>query len=207
MIVINFKNYKSGNQSLFLAKTIQKYLPKAILAVPATDIQNLTKNTNMQIYAQHISPLKGNKNTGFILPESIKDAGAKGTLLNHSEHKTFLSEIKKTILRNNKLNLKTIVCASSIRITKKIKKLSPYAIAFEDPKLIASKKSITSHNPKTIKKFVKLLENTSIIPLCGSGINSITDIQQAKKLGCKGILIASAIANSKNPIKLLKQFK
>lgn len=34
MIIVNFKNYKTGKNVLELAKKIEKHLPKAIVAVP-----------------------------------------------------------------------------------------------------------------------------------------------------------------------------
>ena len=84
------------------------------------------------------------------------------------------------------------------------KKLKPYAIAFEDPKLVGSGKSITSYNAKNVLKFSKLLKSTKIIPLCGAGISSLDDIKESKKLGCKGVLISSSIAKVNKPDKLLK---
>ena len=86
-----------------------------------------------------------------------------------------------------------------------IKKLAPYAIAFEDPKLVGSGKSITQYRSSDVKKFAELFKNSKIIPLCGAGINSADDAKEAYALGCKGVLIASAIANVNKPEKLLKE--
>ena len=86
MIVINFKNYKTGKDALKLAKLVEKYLPKAIVAVPATDIENVAEKTNLRVYAQHVDCLEDKKGTGFITPKSIKRDGAAGAILNHSEH-------------------------------------------------------------------------------------------------------------------------
>ena len=58
-----------------------------------------------------------------------------------------------------------------------------------------------------LRKFVSLLKNTKIIPLCGAGINSKEDYLEALKLGCKGILVSSVVAKSKgkNPEKFLNE--
>jgi len=205
MIIINFKNYKTGKNVLELAKKIEKHLPKAIAAVPPMYLGLVSFHTKLTAFAQHVDSKEGKRATGFILPKSAKKAGAKGSLLNHSEHKISIKEIKKTIKDCRKLNLKVIACASNLREIKEIKKLKPFAIAFEDPKLIATHKSITKYNPDSIKKFVSLLKNTKIIPLCGAGINSAEDYHEALKLGCKGVLVSSAIANSKNPERILKE--
>ena len=203
MIVINFKNYKAGKNVLNLAKKIHN--KNVIVAVPAVNIKEVSEKTKLKVYAQHADYKTSERSTGFITPRSIKEAGARGTLLNHSEHKIKLREIKETIEECKKINLKIIACASNLREANQIKKFKPFAIAFEDPKLISTGKSITKYKADKLKKFVSLLQNTKIIPLCGAGINSKEDILEAKKLGCKGVLISSAVANSKNPEKFLNE--
>lgn len=202
MIIINLKNYKIGNQVIELAKKIEKY--DIIIAVPAVNIKEISEKINLNVYSQHVDYQK-EKSTGFIIPESIKKAGASGSLLNHSEHPIKMNYIKRTIERCNKLNLKIIVFVSNLKEAKKVKKFKPYAIAYEDPKLIATGKSITKHKTNDIRKFVKLLKNSKTIPLCGSGISSIHDYKEALKLGCKGVLVSSIIAKSKNLDKFLKE--
>lgn len=203
MIIINFKNYKSGNQVIELAKKIEKY-KNIIIAVPSVNIREVNEKIKLRVYSQHVDYQK-EKSTGAIIPEAIKKSGALGSLLNHSEHPVKINYIKKTIERCDKLNLKTIVCTSNLKEARKIKKFKPYAIAFEDPKLIGTGKSITKYKTNDIKKFVKLMKNSKTIPLCGSGISSVQDYKEALKLGCKGILVSSIIAKSKNPDKFLKE--
>ena len=105
----------------------------------------------------------------------------------------------------DKLNLKVVICTSNLAESKKMKKLKPFAIAFEDPKLISTGKSITKYKVDELKKFISLLKNTKIIPLCGAGIKSKEDYDEALKLGCKGILVSSVVANSKNPERFLNK--
>ena len=206
MPIINTKNYKYGNELLALAYKIQKYTPKAIICVPATEITAISKHTKLKVYAQHVGFSEPSKRgTGYVTPEAVKEAGAQGTLLNHSEHKLSFSNLKRTVNDCKKIGLKTIVFAASLAEARKIKALKPYAIAYEDPKLVASGKSITNYRAEEILKFVKLLENSEVIPLCGAGISDEKDVKAALMLGCEGVLIASAIAKSKNPEKLLKK--
>jgi triosephosphate isomerase len=203
MIVVNFKNYKKGDNVLRLAKRIQKY-SDLVVAIPTLNIKEVSEKTKLTVYAQHADYSEGKANTGFQTLESLKAAGAKGTLLNHAEHKLKLDVLKKTIKQAKKLNLKVIVCVSNIKEIKELKSLKPYALAFEDPKLISTGKSIIKYDPKSIRDFVKVMKGTKIIPLCGAGISSREDIIESKKMGCKGVLVASAIANSKNPEKVLR---
>lgn len=205
MIVINFKNYKFGNRALALAKKIQRYLPKAVICPPAVDIENLSQKTKLKIFAQSAEPLDNNRATGYNTLTALKKAGASGVLINHSEHPLSRTNIYKIMKMSKKLNLRVIVCTSTLRGFKSILRLKPLAIAFEDPKLIATKKSITQYNSKAVEKFTKTLKRTKIISLCGAGITTVEDVKEAYALGCKGVLISSAIANVKNPSRLLKQ--
>jgi triosephosphate isomerase len=204
MIVINLKNYKIGKEILDLVRTIEIYYNKAIVAVPATELESIIKNTSIPIYSQHVDFSEPGRGTGKIIPESLISLGVSGSLLNHSENKVSMATLKKTVKRCNEVGLKLIVCASNLKEVAEIVKLKPYAIAFEDPKLIATGKSITEHNEHGIKKFVDMLKDTEIIPLCGAGITSGEDVAAALILGCKGVLVASAVANSQSPEKFLK---
>ena len=205
MIIINFKNYRIGPAVLDLVRKIDIYCNKAILAVPLLEMKEIVKETTLPIYAQHVDYFEPGKSTGYIIPEAIKQAGAKGAIINHSEHRLTFSEIKKTVERCRELELKTIICTSTLKQTEQIKKLNPYAIAFEDPKLIGTGKSITMQKANMVQKFVKILEGTNIIPLCGAGITSGDDVAQALILGCKGVLVSSVVANSQNPERFLKE--
>lgn len=207
MLVINLKNYKVGKEVFDLVKKIEIYYNKADIAVPVAEIKEIAKSVgaNTKIYAQHVDYQEIGRGTGFVTPESLINAGASGSLLNHSEHRVSLAEIKKTIKRCNEVGLRLIICSSSLREVSQLKKLNPYAIAFEDKKLIATGKSITEHNQHDIKKFVDIIKDTEIIPLCGAGISKGEDIAHALVLGCRGVLVSSAVANSQTPEKFLKE--
>ena len=184
-MIINFKNYVTGKKALALAKLIEKHLPKAIICPPTNDITNISQKTKLKVFSQY-------------LPKNSSPK-AKGTLLNHSDHPLNFEKIKQAKKLADKNKLKIILCVSTAQQAKKFLSLKPEAIAFEDKKLIGTGKSITEYKPDEIKKFAKIFHGTTIAPLCGAGIHSANDIKTAKKLGCKGVLIASAIA--KAPIK------
>jgi len=205
MIIINFKNYKTGKAALDLVGTIALYYNKAIVAVPALDLAMIAKSTTLNVFAQHVDPSEAGRGTGLVMPEHLLAAGAVGSLLNHSEHKLPLKIIKETAKRCSEIGLKLVICASTIREAQQLRKLNPHAIAFEDPKLIASGKSITSHKAHDIKRFVELLAGTDIVPLCGAGITAGEDVAAALMFGCKGVLVSSAVANSSMPETFLKE--
>lgn len=196
MIIVNTKNYKTSSELLKLAKLIESHDLHIILAIPATDLYPISAKTTLNVYAQHVDYLKDEKTTGHTSAQSVRASGASGTLLNHSEHKLTLDVLKKTIEQCNKAHIVTLVCASTLAEAKSILQFKPSLIAFEDPSLISTGKSITSSKKHDIIKFVSLLKGKSTIPLCGAGISSIDDVKQAYALGCKGVLIASAITNA-----------
>ncbi len=207
MIVINFKNYKTGKVALGLARKAEKHLPSAIVCVDFFDVKEISSKTNLKVYAQHVDSSYGNKSTGFVVPEVLKKAGCEGSLLNHSEHRISFDMIEKTIKHAHRIGLKIILCVSNLGEAKKFKFLKPYAMALEDKKLIGSGKSITNYRSDEVEKFAKFLKGSEIKSLCGAGISSVGDVIMARELGCDGVLIASAIANSKKPEKLLKELK
>lgn len=202
MIVINFKTYKTGKKALVLAKKLSKVSKKVILAVPATDIYSISSKIKNPIFAEHVDYFEPDRHTGAILSEDIKSNGAKGSLINHSERKLTLKEIKLTIERCKKLNLKTIVCASNLKEAKKIDKFKPNFIAYEPPELIAGNISVSKAKPDIIKKVIKQIKTPLLV---GAGIKDKKDLQIAKELGAKGILISSAIINNIHPEKILKR--
>jgi triosephosphate isomerase (TIM) len=205
MIVINFKNYKKGKEVVELARKIQKYLSKAVVCVPALDIKEVVRKAKLTVYAQHVSCFYKGKSTGYVVPEFVRYDGGAGSLLNHSAHRISEEMVVKTMKVARKARLKIILCVSSLKEAKKFKKLKPYAMAYEDKKLIGTGKSITKYKSKDVSRFAELLKGTGIISLCGAGVSSVEDVKAARKLGCKGVLISSAVANSRSPERLLNK--
>lgn len=208
MIVINFKSYKFGKEAVKLAGMIRRHLPNAIVCVNFVDIISVGE-VNKKVYSQHVNYNRDGRGTGYVYSNALKSVGARGTLLNHSEHRISLDKIKERLVECKKSGLEVILCAANMREVKIFSKLNlkPYAIAFEDPKLIGSGKSITEHKSKDIVKFVRILKDSGIKSLCGAGISSALDVEKARELGCDGVLIASAIAKVKNPEKLLSELR
>lgn len=209
MIIINFKNYVSGEKALKLARVIEKYLPSAVVAVNDFDVDLVARKTKLKVFVQHMDYFRTERATGFVIPEIVRKSGAVGSLLNHSEHRLRDETIEKTIKRANEAGLGIVVCAESVKRAKRFLKFGADAIAFEDLDLVASGKSITEFREKDVRNFARLFKGRKIIPLCGAGIHSVEDVVRAYELGCKGVLISSAIANVplKKAEKLLREIR
>ena len=197
MIVINFKNYAVGKKALKLAKKIERYLPEAIVAVSAVDIKEIALRTKLRVYAQHVDYFEKKATTGFDIPEDVKSAGAVGTLLNHSEHPLRAEIIARTMDRCDEAGLKVLLCVNSVKQGYAYRVFRPEMMAFEDMELIGSGRSISEYRKGEVKRFVDRLKYSRIKLLCGAGVSSEDDVRAAYQLGCKGVLIASAVANVK----------
>lgn len=202
IVVVNFKTYKQGANVLKLAKDIEKVDKRIILGVQATDIYEVSKKVKNPIYSQHVDWQKPGRYTGFVLPEAVKIRGAKGVFLNHSEHRLPFSVLKKTMDRCNILKLKTLVFVEDLVQSQKIKKLNPDYLVIEPPELVAGKNSISKSKPELIEKISKKLGKDFLV---GAGIKDNEDVKIAMKLGASGIAVSSAIINSKNPKKKLRE--
>ncbi len=210
MIIVNFKAYQSaiGEKAVELAKIHDKVAQETgvqiIVAVQPADIYRVVQAVSIPVYAQHVDSVEYGSSTGWILPETIMEAGATGTLLNHSEHRFQSHENLKNVINRlkNDLNLKTIVCAESDDEGAEIaEKMSPDFIAIEPPELIGGDISISTSQPELIKNSVSKIGNNVLV---GAGVKNSQDIKIALELGAKGVLLASGITKAGDPESILK---
>lgn len=212
LILINFKNYPeaTGSNAVKLAKALSNVKTDAfeIAIAPALlDLKEVSKNTKLAVYSQHADPVIHGAATGQISIEELKKMGVKGTILNHSERKLPFTRLKKTVSMCIAHNLKTIVCASTLRDIKDFSHLAPDYIAYEPPELIGGERSVTQAKPKIIIKAVRLIHKKSpgTKLLCGAGVHSREDLRIALHLGVDGVLIGHAVPKAKNPRKFLER--
>ena len=205
-IVVNAKTYETctGEKALELAK-IMAGLANSTgaslgLCVQASDIRLVAKS-GIPILAQHIDPITYGNNTGFILPEAIKSAGATGTLINHAEHKLTLAQIEACVAKCKQLGFVSIVCTNNVPTSAAAAALAPDFIAVEPPELIGGDISVTTANPEVVKNSVEAVKkiNPEVRVLCGAGVKNGNDVKKAIELGADGVLLASGVAKAKDP--------
>lgn len=200
--IINFKTYKQGKNVVNFAKRMQKVDKNIIVGVQASDVKEVADKTKLRVYAQHVDYFDKGRNTGFILPESVKIDGATGTFLNHSEHKLKFDILKKTIHKCKKLKLKTAVFASDLHEARKIERLHPDLLIVEPPKLVGGKISVSTAKPELIREISKKFKMKFLV---GAGIHNREDVRVAMKLGASGIAVSSSVMTAKNPEKVLRE--
>ena len=210
LFMINFKLYNEvlgskGEEIAKAAKAISTKLGINIVIAPAfSDIRLIGKE--ISVIAQHIDPIEPGAHTGHITAEAVKESGAIGTLINHSEKKISIKDVEKCISIAKKNNLMTICCAASPQESAILAKLNPDYILIEPPELIGGDRSVSKTNPEIISDTVKLVKatNESVGIICGAGVSTGEDAKIARQLGAIGVGVASAITKSQTPEKVIE---
>ncbi len=192
-----------GERMLRLAQTVDKIAEKYDLDIIVTpqyaDIRLLAENTqNLHIYAQHMDPLYPGRGLGSVLPESVKEAGAVGVMLNHAEKKLTLEQIRATIARADEVGLATIVCADSVEEVSAIARMNPNLIVAEPTELIGT--GVASD----MKYVVDTIEsvraiNPDIMVLQGAGISGPDDVANVIRAGAQATGCTSGILKASDP--------
>jgi triosephosphate isomerase (TIM) len=206
-LMINFKTYDqaSGKDAVALVKLCKKISKNISCVVSAPDLNSCSKIT-IPILAQHLDIEEAGGHTGKITIKSIKENGAIGVLINHSEDRIPFVQIKKSIELCKKNKLFSIVCSKTVPESKAIAQLKPDCIAIEPPELIGGDISVTTADPEIISNTVQVVKKVSskIKVLCGAGVKTSKDVKIALKLGADGVLVASAVTKAKNKEKAIK---
>jgi len=206
-IVINFKVYEEaeGAKALNITKMCAAVSKDSGVAIavcpPAPELGIIARSIKIPVLAQNADPFPAGASTGWMTPSVIKGAGAFGTLINHTEHKSTDDTISKAIKMCGELNLLTIVCADSVEAAVRIAKFRPDIIAVEPPELIGGNVSVTDADPYIVKNTVTSVkkESRDISVLCGAGIKTGKDVKAALELGADGVLLASGIIRADDP--------
>jgi triosephosphate isomerase len=214
IILVNFKTYSqaTGKKSIEIAKAAERVsLETEVcigLAPQFVDITSTTSFTAVPVFAQHIDPINPGNFTGHILPEAVKEAGAIGTLINHSERRLKLADIDATIMRAREVGLISVVCTNNAAVSAAAAALKPDMIAVEPPELIGSGIPVSKAKPEIVTSTVELVKqvNPNVVILCGAGITKGEDVAAALELGTEGVLVASGIVKARNVYKALLDF-
>jgi triosephosphate isomerase (TIM) len=214
MIIVNFKTYleSTGRRALVLAKQAEKASKETgaciIVAPQFADLAKISETVEIPVFAQHIDPIEPGSSTGHILAESVKEAGAVGTLVNHSERQLRLVDIDAIIALAKEKRLTSCVCANNPSVSAAIAAMHPDITSVEPPELIGSGISVSKAKPEIITDTVNLVHKVDpkMTILCGAGISTAEDVSIALKLGTRGVLVASGIVKAKDPYSVLHAF-
>jgi triosephosphate isomerase len=135
---------------------------------------------------------------GSVLPESLKEAGAVGVMLNHAEKKLTLEEVKKTIARADEVGLATIVCADSVAEIREIALLGPNLIVAEPTELIGTG---VASDMKYVRDTIEAVRqiNPDIMVLQGAGISGPEDVANVIRAGAQATGCTSGVMKAADP--------
>ena len=214
LIIVNFKTYleATGRKAVELAGNAEKVSLETNVSIGMapqfSDLSTVAKNVDIPVFAQHIDPVKPGSHTGHVLAEAVKEAGAIGTIINHSERQLKLSEIDEIIKITREKGLVSVVCANNPAISMAVATLEPDILAIEPPELIGTGIPVSKAKPEVVTDTVKLVRkvNSKVTILCGAGISHGEDVTAALRLGTQGVLVASGIVKAKNQYAVLREF-
>jgi len=176
---------------------------RVAVAPQAADLRAVAE-TGVETWAQHVSPVEHGSHTGSTLAERVADAGAEGTLLNHSEKRLKLADIDAGLDAAERAGLETVVCANNPGQVGAVAELGPDAVAVEPPELIGTGTPVSQADPDVVRDAVDAAEGTDVDVYCGAGISTGDDVIAARDLGASGVLLASGVAKADDPEAALR---
>ncbi|MEF8884542.1 MAG: triose-phosphate isomerase [Haloarculaceae archaeon] len=164
-------------------------------------------DTGAETWAQHVSPVDHGSHTGSTLAEAVADAGAVGTLINHSENRLKLADIDASLAAAERADLDTCVCANNPAQVGAAAALGPDAVAVEPPALIGTGTPVSKADPDVVTDAVDAAAavDSAVDVYCGAGISTGDDLTAAADLGATGVLLASGVAKAEDPRAALEE--
>ena len=209
LIVVNFKTYATamGIRAENLASMMASVTTSARMVgvVSAFDLATINQSSpNLEIWSQHLDPVGMGSFTGWLQPDNAIERGAKGTIINHAEHKVSLNHVEE-LMKQLPEGFQICACAADVEEAKALAALSPTFIAVEPPDLIGGDISVTTADPDIIKSTVDAVKsvNENIRVLCGAGVKNGSDVKMALSLGAEGVLLASGVTKAEDPFEIL----
>ena len=201
-VLVNLKAYPCDPVAIADAvRGVSEETGVRIAVAPQTAHLHAVAETGAETWGQHVSPVEHGSHTGSTLAEAVADAGAVGTLLNHSENRLKLADIDGSLDAAERADLETVVCANNPDQVGAAAALGPDAVAVEPPELIGTGTPVSKADPEVVTGAVEAAQavDDSVSVLCGAGISTGEDLAAAAELGAEGVLLASGVAKADDP--------
>lgn len=205
-MIVNFKSYKESigkNAENLLKEFSGVKKPEncdVVYSLNPLDLCLKEKFKESNLISQHVDTFPPGAHTGKLPMELLIEKGISGSLLNHSEYRADPSTIVETIKRSREVGFDIVLCVESEEEAEKYAPLKPRFIAYEPPELIGGDVSVTTANPGIIENVVKICDKFGVEVLVGAGVKNSKDLKKSLELGAKGVLIASGIVKSHDPL-------
>ncbi len=212
LIVVNFKTYLqgTGEGAVDIARACRDVGASSGLTIGVApqlcDVFRVASQVDVPVYSQHVDGVGSGSFTGHAFARCVRDAGACGTLINHSERRLRLADIDASIQASKEVGLSTIVCTNNVATTAAAAALGPDYVAVEPPELIGSGIPVSKADPDVVRGSVAAVGriDPDVKVLCGAGISKGEDLKAAMELGSVGVLLASGVVKAEDPIAALE---
>jgi triosephosphate isomerase (TIM) len=174
----------------------------AVAIAPAgPDLAAVASSVSIPVLAQHVDAVDAGASTGFVPAAAIAAAGARGSLVNHSEHSLGERQVGEACARLAEARLSAVVCARDPATAGRLAVFGPPYVAIEPPELIGGRRAVSTARPRIVSDGVRAVHAVSpgTHVLCGAGIHGRRDVRRSLELGAEGVLVASAVALARRP--------
>jgi triosephosphate isomerase len=206
-VLVNLKAYDCDPLEIAAAaRDVAEETGVRIAVAPQTAHLDRVAETGVETWAQHVDAVEHGSHTGSVHAASVADAGAEGTLLNHSENRLRLADIDGGLTAADAEELETVVCANNPEQSGAVAALAPDAVAVEPPELIGGDVSVASADPGIVEDAVAAVSavDDDVELFCGAGVSTGEDVAAAAELGATGVLLASGVAKADDPRAVLR---
>jgi len=179
-----------------------------VAVAPSTpDLASVAHDGEVATLAQHVDAVEAGATTGFVPVAALEAVGARGSLVNHSEHPLPEPTVGDVVARLAGARLAAVVCARDARVAGRLAAFRPPYLAIEPPELIGGDRAVSTAKPEVVVAGVRSVAAVSpgTRVLCGAGIRSRADVRRAVELGAQGVLVASAVALAERPRAALEE--
>lgn len=203
LIVVNFKTYATamGQRAVDLAQAMERASKdhvRMIAVVSAFDLHAVKQAApSLEVWSQHLDPVGQGSFTGWLQPENAIERGARGTIINHAEHKVDIEHVQQ-LMQQLPDDFPMCACAADVDEAHRLAELGPTFIAVEPPELIGGDISVTTADPAIVSDTVNAVRaiNPQVRVLCGAGVKDGKDVKTAVELGAHGVLLASGVTKA-----------
>ena len=203
LIVVNFKTYATamGQKAVDLAQAMERASKdhvRMIAVVSAFDLHAVKQAApSLEVWSQHLDPVGQGSFTGWLQPENAIERGARGTIINHAEHKVDIEHVQQ-LMQQLPDDFPMCACAADVDEAHRLAELGPTFIAVEPPELIGGDISVTTADPAIVSDTVNAVRtiNPQVRVLCGAGVKDGKDVKTAVELGAHGVLLASGVTKA-----------
>ena len=207
---IGTKNYVYGDKVLEYAlaadRAAEKYDIDVLFITPAVEIRRVCENTkHLIVLAPYMDTLRPGRGMADILPEALRDAGARGVVINHCEKPMSLPQMKATIDRARELDFLVFACADTLDEAKAIAQLHPDIINPEPSGIIGGGKGVSPMS--YVKDSIRVIKEIypDILVEQAAGITNGQQVYDFIMAGSEAAGAASGIMNAADPIAMIDE--